>query len=89
MRGQRLLQIVILGIAVFPGLGGCPFHGRDGLRRWSKYAFIGADAGAEGAAAVAILRLRPDERHGRGQLVDDRGEAVGGHGITRQPGVFY
>ena len=35
---------------------------------------FGAEAGAELAAPRAFLRLRPDERDGRGQALNDRGE---------------
>ena len=73
LRGQRVLEVVVLGIAVFPGIGRLLAHRLDGARRRAEHALVGADAGAEQAAALALLRFRPDEGHGRGQLLDDGG----------------
>ncbi len=73
LRGERLLQIVIFRIAIFPGIGGLRPHGLDRARRRPEHAFIGADARAEKPAALTLLRFRPDEGHGRGQVLDDVG----------------
>ena len=74
LRRQRLLQIVVFGIAVFPILGRRRAHRVDGLGRRAEQAFIGAQPGPEQPAALALLRFRPDERHRRRQALDDGGE---------------
>ena len=69
---QRRLQIVILGIAIHPAFGRRLSHGGDGFRRRAEDALVGAEPGPEHDATRALLRLRADERHRRGQRGDDR-----------------
>ena len=74
MRRDRGLQVEIVGVAVFPHVAGRRRHrGNDGWR-WAETAFIGSHAGAEGFAAITFQRLRPDERNGRRQGVNETGE---------------
>ena len=80
MRGQRVAQVIAGGIAVFPDLGLGGLHRGDGLRRGAEDVFIGADAGAERRAALALLRFGPDKGHGCGQAGDKGGIAGSGHG---------
>lgn len=57
-------------------------HARDDTWRRPETAFIGADAGAKRPPALALLRLRTDERHRGGKRADDRGEGrATKHGI--------
>ena len=65
--GERGLQVAHLGVAVHPGLGGGVGHRGDGARRRAEDALVGADAGDEGPARGALLRLGTDEGHGGGQ----------------------
>src|SRR5262245_13277710 len=77
--GERLLQVVVFWIAVFPGLGGSDAHRLDRAWRGTEHAFVGPDASPEQAAARALLRLRSDEWHGRGQALDNMGIGWKGH----------
>ena len=74
MRGERRLEVVIVGVAIHPHVAARPPASRaitDGRR--AEAALVGADARAEDRAARPLLRLRPDEGHGGGQGGDDRG----------------
>src|SRR5262249_9106741 len=73
--GERGLQVVVLGIAVFPALRRRLRHGGDGAWRWAEHVLVGADARAEHPAAAALLRLGADERHRGRERADDRGVA--------------
>jgi len=81
--GDRRLEVEILWIAVFPRLRGLRRHGGDRLGGWPEGVLVGADAGAETPTTGAFLGFRADERHGRGQAVDQSGEAGGHCGRSR------
>ena len=60
------------GIGVHPVAVSGRRMARHRFGRRPEQAFVGAEAGAERPAARALLRLRPDERHERGQAFDER-----------------
>ena len=64
-------QIMVFGIAVFPGLVRGGDHGRNGAGGGAKGAFVGAEAGAKGAAAHPLHLFGANERNGVRQGFDD------------------
>jgi hypothetical protein len=76
-RRDRVLEIVVLGVAVHPAVGRCLAHRRDRARRGAEGALVGTEPRAERTASRALQRLRADERHAGGQLGDDRGQRRG------------
>ena len=69
--GERSAQLVALGIGIHPVAVGGGAHGGERFGRGPEQAFVGAEPGAERAAARALLGLRADERHERGQAFDE------------------
>ncbi len=59
MRGERLLQIIVFRIAVFPVRRCRLTHRLDDGGGRAEAAFVGADAGLDGAAALALDRFGP------------------------------
>ena len=77
--GQRLAQIVVLGVAVPVGALCFGLQHRLRLGGDTKGAFVRTQAQAVGVAALALQRFRPDEGCAGGQALQYRGVA-GGHG---------
>lgn len=78
MGSQRLLQVEILRIRVFPAFGTRNAHGRDDGRRRTKSVLIGADPRPDGEMAIALDGLGADEGNGGGKGTDERSEALEG-----------
>ena len=65
--GERLPQIMVLGIGIAPGER-CRFaHGLDHRGRRTEAVFVRTETGAECRSHHAFLRLRTDEGNGRRQ----------------------
>ncbi len=64
---DRLLEVVVLGVAVLPAVGRCRVHRRDRARRGAEGALVGTEPRAERTSSRALQRLRADERHAGGQ----------------------
>ncbi len=75
MAGERLLQIVILGIGIFPGLIGRLTNGQQHGWCRAEPALIGADARRDLAAVLTLERLRANEGDGSRQGLDEWREA--------------
>ena len=74
MAGQRLLEVVVLGIAIFPDAGCSSFDRLDHTRRRAEAAFIGAEPCPEGDAALALQCFGPDKGHRRRQRLHHRSQ---------------
>ncbi len=90
MAGEGVLEIVILGVAVFPHVVRC---GRERPHRAgsrTEAAFIGAEPCREGNSAPAFQRFRADKGHRRGQGVDHGRLRYAGHeGLHSQRNESY
>ena len=74
---DRVLEVVVLGVAVLPAVARRLVHRRDGARRGAEGALVGTEPRAERTSSCALQRLRADERHAGGQLGDDRRQRRG------------
>jgi len=80
--GKRLAQVMVLWVAVFPDVSRSLGHGRDGLGRGTKDAFIGAEARFEWGLAGAFLRFGAHKGHGRSEGLGKRGIGRASHEAT-------
>ena len=83
MRGERHLQIVVLGITILPQRGRFGLHCRDSLRRTAENTFISTDAGTKRLATPALQRLWADKGHALRQAPGKRREIVICHASLR------
>ena len=77
LRRQRRLELVELRIGVLPDLPRRRRHRGDRPRRRPEDALVRPDPRREPPAHGALLRLRPDEGHGRGQAGGEGRQAHG------------
>ncbi len=85
--GEGLLQVVVLRVAVHPGIGGGRLHRGDGAGGGAEKAFVRPEPGTEGGAGAAFKGLGAGEGDGRGEPVGVGGQKAGHGGRLARVGA--